>query len=99
MNKSDMRPKESLHPDECPERKKCKSLHESESKKLQRKCQTLSKKIMSVKCSIDVEQSENTSENAEKLNTLKELSESLRRCKTLRQEKNKRYNVQMKSLR
>ena len=98
MNKSDMRPKESLHLDECPERKKCKSLHESESKNLQRKCKNLSKKILSVKCSIDVEQNENTGENAEKLNTLKELSESLRRCKKLRQEKNIRYNVEMKSL-
>ena len=43
LNKSDMRPKESLHLDECPERKKCKSLHESENKKLQRKCKNLSK--------------------------------------------------------
>ena len=94
IKKHKLRPYETLKSDAKDIRKQLKLDHVAEQKNLRRKCQILKKKIITVRSSIDIDDSMNT-ETCKKMQDINEFTHSLNAIKKMRKEKNTLYKSKM----
>ena len=97
IQKNKLRPCEPLVNSDAKEiRKQLKLEHFSEQKNLRRKCQSLKKKIITVRASMDINDSM-TTEKCKQIQDIKEFSNTLNALKKIRKEKISLYNSKMSS--